>query len=244
MTPSRPEQQAAQPVPCDEVLAIRQLTVVLGRRTVLHDLDLSLAVGTSAAVVGPSGAGKSTLLSAVLGLLRPRSGTIMVCGHRVRAGAGRRTASIRRSHIGMVFQDGYLIDELSAVENVIVPALLAGTSHREAVSRARSLLADLGLADDDRAVSSFSGGERQRVALARALVNSPQLLIADEPTGSLDPDNRDRVIAALAGTARQQGCAVLLVTHDPVVAAHTDRVLRLEDGRLTPVAPSLAGGAR
>lgn len=214
------------------MLTVHGLTVSFGERTVLDSLDLSLRAGSTTALIGPSGAGKSTLLSAILGLLRADAGSITICGEAMQAGNGTTTARIRREHIGMVFQDGYLIDELTPVENIIVPALVAGVPAADAEERARAILAELGLTVQERATSSFSGGERQRIAIARALINSPQLLIADEPTGSLDPANRDRVMDTLVALPRQLGCAILLVTHDPVVAQRAGRVMALADGKL------------
>ncbi|WP_199176399.1 ABC transporter ATP-binding protein [Actinomyces qiguomingii] len=215
------------------MLTVQGLTVSFGERTVLDTLDLTLQASTTTALIGPSGSGKSTLLSAILGLLRADAGSITICGEAMQAGNSASIARIRREHIGMVFQDGYLIDELTPVENIIVPALVAGVPATEAEERARAILAELGLTVQERATSSFSGGERQRIAIARALINSPQLLIADEPTGSLDPANRDRVMDTLVALPHQLGCAILLVTHDPMVAQRADHVMALTDGKLT-----------
>ncbi|SDN64951.1 putative ABC transport system ATP-binding protein/lipoprotein-releasing system ATP-binding protein [Actinomyces ruminicola] len=217
----------------EPVLAVQGLTVSFGERTVLDALDLTLQASSTTALIGPSGSGKSTLLSAILGLLRADAGSITICGEAMQAGNSASTARIRREHIGMVFQDGYLIDELTPVENIIVPALVAGVPATDAEERAHAILAELGLTVQERATSSFSGGERQRIAIARALINSPQLLIADEPTGSLDPANRDRVMDTLVSLPQQLGCAILLVTHDPVVAQRADHVMALADGKLT-----------
>ncbi|SHE26224.1 ABC transporter ATP-binding protein [Actinomyces glycerinitolerans] len=218
--------------PANEVLVVQGLTVSFGERTVLDALDLTLQAGSTTALIGPSGAGKSTLLSAILGLLRADAGSITICGEAMQAGNSAATARIRREHIGMVFQDGYLIDELTPVKNIIVPALVAGVPAADAEERARAILAELGLTVQERATSSFSGGERQRIAIARALINSPQLLIADEPTGSLDPANRDRVMDTLVALPQQLGCAILLVTHDPMVAQRAGRIMALTDGKL------------
>ncbi len=205
-----------------------------GKQQVLHDVSLTVPVGRSVAIVGPSGSGKSTLLSIVLGLLKPDAGRISITGKPVDAGLSGATSRLRRETIGMVFQSGYLLDELSPVENVMLPALAAGVDAGEARKRAERALSGLGLAELERPVGTYSGGEQQRVAIGRALVNSPQLLVADEPTASLDPDNRQAVVELLLGQASAHGCGILLVTHDMSVAGRADAVLRLADGRLEP----------
>ena len=199
----------------------------------LDSVSLTLRAGETVAVMGRSGSGKSTLLAAVLGLLRPRSGTIMICGHRMRPGQGETSSRIRREYLGMVFQDGCLIDELSPTENVMLPALVAQVPAQQALSQAHDLLSALGVPNDERPARTFSGGERQRIAIARALINRPLLLIADEPTGSLDPMHRDQVMEALTHLPSPHPCALLLVTHDPVVAAYANRVLTLDRTHLS-----------
>ncbi|MER5640302.1 ABC transporter ATP-binding protein [Kitasatospora sp. NPDC002227] len=201
-------------------------------RELFRDLALELKAGETVAVTGSSGSGKSTLLSCVLGLQRPRSGSIRVAGAEVAALRGRQLAEFRRSRLGMVFQFGELLPELSPTDNVALAALLAGHGRKRSYRRAAALLGELGVpaaATTDR----LSGGERQRTAVARALVNSPALLLADEPTGALDAAARDKVAELLFTMPSRFGCAVLVVTHDLDVAARADRVLELRDGQLT-----------
>ena len=221
-----------KPSPSTPVLDVRDVRVSYGAHTVLDGTSVQVAGGESVAVMGPSGSGKSTLLSVLLGLLKPDSGTVMVAGTPVRAGMGKMVSALRRDTIGMVFQAGHLLDELSPVENVMLPALVAGRPQTEARGAAEDLLSSLGVEGTERPVTQFSGGEQQRIAIARALVNSPALVFADEPTGSLDPGNRDLVIDSLFSLPQRFGCAVLVVTHDPIVATHADRVLALRDGLL------------
>ncbi|SPT54171.1 Lipoprotein-releasing system ATP-binding protein LolD [Actinomyces bovis] len=165
----------------------------------------------------------------------------------MRAGLGTQATRLRREAIGIVFQDNYLVDTMTAAENVMLPAMLAGKKTEESRQAAVALLEDFGLTDPDRQIATYSGGERQRIAIARALINEPRILLADEPTGSLDPANRDAVINALISIPSQRGCSILLVTHDPVVATSAQRVLVLEEGRFKEacgglLAPRQRGG--
>jgi lipoprotein-releasing system ATP-binding protein len=219
------------------VLDVVDLTYSVGKRALLEGLSLSLDYGEAVAIMGPSGSGKSTLLSCILGLLRPDKGSILVEGVDVTKLRGSSLARCRHDKIGMVFQFGELIPELSPLENVALPALLTRTNHRSAYSRAESLLDELGVPREGRA-DQLSGGERQRAAVARALVNDPSLIIADEPTGSLDDKARDQVAELLVGLPRSRKCGVLIVTHDADVAACADRILNLRDGSLSAAAPS------
>lgn len=183
-------------------------------------------------IQGASGSGKSTLLSVALGLRKPDKGTVRIGGVPMRAGLGAQATRLRRETIGVVFQDNYLVDTMTAAENVMLPAMLVGKKAEEARRAAITLLRDFGLMDPDRRISTYSGGERQRIAIARSLINEPQILLADEPTGSLDPANRDAVINALISVPEQRGCSILLVTHDPIVAHSSRRSLVLEEGKL------------
>ncbi|MDU0347671.1 ABC transporter ATP-binding protein [Actinomyces sp. MRS3W] len=225
---------SAASVANDVALSLEGVDFSYGDQRVLRDVSLTVPAGRSVAIVGPSGSGKSTLLSIVLGLLKPDAGRIRMTGKAVEAGLSGATSRLRRETVGMVFQSGYLLDELSPVENVMLPALAAGVDAGEARGRAERVLSDLGLAELERPVGTYSGGEQQRVAIGRALVNSPKLLVADEPTASLDPDNRQAVVDLLLGQASTRGCGILLVTHDLAVAERADAVLRLADGRLEP----------
>lgn len=205
---------------------------------VLKGVDLAVARGEMAALVGPSGAGKSTLLH-IAGLLeRPGQGTVRIGGRD--AGAlddGGRTA-LRRQHIGFVYQFHHLLPEFSAAENIMLPQLAAGIDRKAAAARAAELLDRVGLAARaDHRPGRLSGGEQQRVAIARALANRPGLLIADEPTGNLDPATADGVFAMLADLARREGVAALIATHNMDLAARMDRQLELRDGLVAPRAP-------
>ena len=179
------------------------------------------------AITGPSGAGKTTLLSAVLGLLRTSSGSILVGDQEVTRLRGRALERLRRQEVGMVFQHAELMPELDPVENVAVAALLDGRDATQAWAQARALLAELGVPLDRARTADLSGGERQRVALARALMNRPRLVLADEPTGALDADTRDAVADMVFDLPRRWGAGLVVVTHDPQVAARADAQVRL-----------------
>ncbi|GES32766.1 ABC transporter ATP-binding protein [Streptomyces angustmyceticus] len=213
-------------------LEVRGLGYEVGGRRLLDGLGLVVSAGESVAVMGPSGSGKSTLLSILLGLVRPDTGSVVVAGSDVVALRGRRLTEHRRKHLGMVFQFGELLTELSPVENVALAALLDGTDRDRAYEDSRQLLDELGVPATDTATSDLSGGERQRVAVARALIGSPALLLADEPTGALDEAARDHVAETLFAVPAARGCGLLVVTHDPAVAHRADRVLHLEQGAL------------
>lgn len=198
----------------------------------LHGVDLVVREGASAAVVGPSGSGKSTLLSAVLGLVRPSAGEVWI-GDRCVSRMGRaELAQVRRHSVGMVFQDGELVPELEPVENVAMAALIAGVPAAEAWRRAAGLLDELEVPSGRRSTGVLSGGERQRVAIARALVNRPRLLVADEPTGSLDAERRNAVADLLFSVPARWRTALVVVTHDDEIAARADATATLRDGRL------------
>ena len=195
-------------------------------------VDLALEQGEAVSVMGPSGCGKSTLLHLLGGLERPTAGELWLGGQRVDTLSETGWARLRRRNFGFVFQAFHLVDELSAVENVELPALLIGVSRRAARARARGLLERLGVADragylPDR----LSGGQRQRVALARALVNEPLLVLADEPTGNLDSAATAELLRLFA-EVHDAGQTLLIVTHDPRVAATADRLLTMRDGSI------------
>ncbi|MHB9860329.1 ABC transporter ATP-binding protein [Streptomyces sp. YIM S03343] len=216
----------------DLPLCIDGLDYEIGGRKLLSALELTVQRGESVAVTGPSGSGKSTLLSLVLGLIRAPAGRILVAGQDVMALRGGKLARWRQRHMGMVFQFGELLPELSPVENVALPALLAGENRGQAFSRGEDLLAGLGVPVDGTLTADLSGGERQRTAVARALMSEPSLLLADEPTGALDEHARDQVAEVLLDAPRRRNCGLLLVTHDASVAERADRVLRLSQARL------------
>ncbi|MFE9404711.1 ABC transporter ATP-binding protein [Streptomyces sp. NPDC006530] len=209
-----------------------ELDYEIGGRRLLSAMDLSVGAGESVAVMGPSGSGKSTLLSLVLGLIRPLSGQILVAGKDITALRGSKLNRWRQQHIGMVFQFGELLPELTPVENVALPALLAKGNRSQAFKRAEELLLSLGVPVGTTTTGDLSGGERQRTAVARALMSHPSLLLADEPTGALDEQARDQVADVLFNVPRQNGCGLLVVTHDALVAERADRVLQLSHGKL------------
>lgn len=200
---------------------------------VLDGANLSLRAGEVAALVAPSGAGKSTLLH-IAGLLDlPTAGTVRIGGQETgRLGDAARTR-LRRDTVGFVYQFHHLLPEFSALENVGLPQRAAGVGRGAAVARARALLESVGLGHRmTHRPAELSGGEQQRVAFARALANAPQLLLADEPTGNLDPETSEQVFSMLLGLVRETGLAALIATHNAELAGRMDRILRLRDGRL------------
>jgi lipoprotein-releasing system ATP-binding protein len=205
--------------------------------TVLDGASLTLAAGEVVALVAPSGAGKSTLLH-VAGLLdAPTAGTVRLLGRPVESASDRERTGLRRDAIGFVYQFHHLLPEFSALENVALPQRAAGTPRAAAADRARDLLASVGLGHRlEHRPAELSGGEQQRVAVARALANAPKLLLADEPTGNLDPETSALVFDMLLGLVRSTGLAALIATHNPELAARMDRTLRLEQGRILDAA--------
>jgi len=205
------------------------------RLELFSGLSLSLAAGDAVAVVGRSGCGKSTLLHLLAGLDRPDAGRVLVGGRDWEALSPEVKAKWRGEAVGFVFQLHHLLPELTAEENVALPLLLAGTSDGAARAAARELLARVGLARQAGSLPRIlSGGERQRVAIARAVVRRPRLLLCDEPTGSLDAAHAAEVLEILLGAARERAGALLLVTHDPNVAARCGTVLKLTAAGLSP----------
>ncbi|WP_176582897.1 ABC transporter ATP-binding protein [Streptomyces marincola] len=214
---------------------------VPGRR-LADGLDLELGAGEAVAVMGPSGSGKTTVLNALAGLVPLSGGSVAIAGEPISELSADRAAALRLAHIGMVFQFGELVPELSVRENVALPALFAGRG--DATGRADALLERVGLAGyGARAPEELSGGEAQRVAIARALVCGPRVVLADEPTGALDEDNARRVTGVLLRSCREQDTALLVATHDAAVAAAMDRTLLLRGGRLRPRPSTAAPGA-
>jgi lipoprotein-releasing system ATP-binding protein len=200
---------------------------------VLRGVNFTIRQGEMVALVGPSGAGKSTLLH-VAGLLeQPTSGEVIIGGEdAARLADGPRTA-LRCRTIGFVYQFHHLLPEFSALENVVVPQMLAGQSRRDAAARAHELLSMVGLAHrETHRPGRLSGGEQQRVAIARALANKPALLLADEPTGNLDPHTAEDVFAMMGDLVRNSGLGALVATHNLELAARMDRILTLRDGRI------------
>jgi len=200
---------------------------------VLQNLNLSLEKGEMVALVGPSGAGKSTLLQ-MIGLLdSPTAGTIKINGQSVTGQSEQQRTMLRREFIGFVYQFHYLLPEFSAIENVVLPQMIAGKSRAEAREHATKLLTALGLAHRlDHRPARLSGGEQQRVAIARALANSPRLLLADEPTGNLDPHTASDVFEILVELVKTTGIGAIIATHNFDLAEKMDRIFELKGGRL------------
>lgn len=200
---------------------------------VLRGAAVSIASGETVALVGPSGAGKSTLLH-IAGLLeRPDGGEVIVDGEACSDLSDDRRTALRRTAIGFIYQFHHLLPEFTALENVVVPQMIAGVSKSAARKRASELLGMVGLSErEGHRPAKLSGGEQQRVAIARALANSPKVLIADEPTGNLDQETAERVFELLMRLTRETGVAALVATHNPDLAARMDRTLTLRNGQL------------
>lgn len=208
----------------------------------LTDVSLSVEPGEVVAVRGPSGCGKSTLLHLAGGLEDPSAGRVRVGGRDLATMDAGERAELRRRHVGYVFQRLNLVAGLTALENVMLPLELDGTATREARARAREALATVGLdAHLDRYPDDFSGGQQQRIAIARAVVGARSVLLADEPTGSLDTRTGEAVIELLVSLPATRGTSVVLVTHEPRYAACADRVVSMRDGRVAGVSDPLAG---
>ncbi|MDX6332834.1 MAG: putative transport system ATP-binding protein [Streptosporangiaceae bacterium] len=206
-------------------------------------VDLDVAPGETVAIMGPSGCGKSTLLHLLGGLERPSAGEIDLAGDRVNGISERALAHLRRTAIGFVFQGFYLMDELTAIENVELPGLLAGRSPKAARTRARQLLEQVGLADRTGFLpSALSGGQRQRVAIARALISQPTIVLADEPTGNLDSSATVGVLR-LFESLHESGQTLVIVTHEQRVAATADRLISMRDGAFVDET-RMTGGSR
>lgn len=200
--------------------------------TVLDDVSMTFDAGATAAIIGPSGSGKSTLLNLIGALDQPTSGRIILRDLDVTALGAADLAAYRAAHVGFVFQEHHLLPQLSALENVLLPTMALG-AETNAEGRAEALLTQVGLADRlDAFPAQLSGGERQRVALARALVNSPELLLCDEPTGNLDHDTGAEVVSLLLDLAAEQGVTVLMVTHNLEQAQRFSQRWELREGKM------------
>ena len=212
-----------------------------GELHVLRGVDLTVRSGEAVAVIGASGAGKSTFLHILGALDRPTSGEVVLGDRTVTELADRELAAVRNRHVGFVFQFHHLLREFTALENVLMPQLIAGRDREAAGRRARELLEAVGLADRlDHKPWQLSGGEQQRVAVARALANQPLVLLADEPSGNLDHQTSQRLHDLLFDLRRERDLSMVLVTHNTELARRADRILRLEDGSLSPLAESSA----
>jgi putative ABC transport system ATP-binding protein len=219
-----------------------KLESAAGEVNILRGIALAIAAGETVSVVGPSGSGKSTMLMVIAGLEHPTSGRVSVAGRDLGGLSEDALALFRRERIGIVFQDFHLIPTMSAIGNVAVPLELAG--RRDAFERARAELGAVGLGHRlGHYPGQLSGGEQQRVALARAFVVTPQLLLADEPTGNLDGETGRHIIDLMFALRRQRGTTLVLITHDPAIAARCARTVQLSDGRIVADAAAVAGGA-
>lgn len=207
-----------------------------GSLNVLQGVSLSVSRGEIVAIVGPSGAGKTTLLQIAGSLDRPDSGSVIYDGVDITTLKEKRLAEFRNRNIGFIFQFHELLPEFTALENVAIPGLIGGRRRREVTEEARNLLDILGLSDRLRhRPSELSGGEKQRVAIARALINSPRIVLADEPTGSLDSHNREEIHRIISDLCATRGQTFLIVTHDSTLAAIAHRVVNMDDGRVSSI---------
>ena len=228
--PIEPVSTSGNPV----FIEARDLFLSFGETPALRGANFSVKRGEIVALMGPSGSGKSTLLHCLAGILVPDFGEVWFDGRRVDTLSEKERSALRRDDFGFVFQFGQLVPELSAEENVALPLLLGGMRHAQALAEARSWFERLGLDGMQHHRSGeMSGGQAQRVALARGLVTQPEVLFADEPTGSLDSLTGELVMELLTAGARQQGTTVVLVTHEPRVAAYADREVVVRDGTVS-----------
>nr|WP_217142745.1 ABC transporter ATP-binding protein [Streptomyces sp. AC627_RSS907] len=218
----------------EPLLTARELVKAYGRTEALRGASVELRPGEILALTGASGSGKSTLLHCLAGIVRPDAGSVTYDGQRLEELPEKRLSELRRSDFGVVFQFGQLIPELTALDNVALPLMLAGTGRGEAQARAGEWLERFGVrGQGELRPGEMSGGQAQRTALARALATGPKVVLADEPAGALDSLASEQVMTALTHTARESGTAVLLVTHDAQVAAYADREVQLRDGAVS-----------
>lgn len=212
------------------LLEVKGVEVDVGDRKVLSSTSLHLSAGESLAITGPSGSGKTTLLNCITGIRRPTAGSVFFDGSSFSEMSSSDRAEIRLCKIGLIFQDPELLVELSVLENAALRAIFQGVGRESAFAEARARLSDVGLADrSDDAVESLSGGEAQRVAIARAMVGSPPLIVADEPTASLDAESARKVTETVLAAALDAGAALVVATHDTHVAERCGAVMSLRD---------------
>ena len=217
------------------MIDIRHITKSFGSLQVLKGIDLHIGKGEVVSIVGPSGAGKTTLLQIIGTLDRPDTGQVIVDGIDTSQLSTKKLSDFRNQHLGFVFQFHQLLPEFTAIENIMIPAYIAGLSQKQAKARATELLEFMGLSD--RAThkpNELSGGEKQRVAVARALVNKPAVILADEPSGSLDTKNKEELHQLFFDLRNQFGQTFVIVTHDEQLASTTDRTIHLRDGLILP----------
>ncbi|MFB7473372.1 ABC transporter ATP-binding protein [Kitasatospora sp. NPDC056184] len=225
------------------LIEARDVELSFGETPALRGASLAAGAGEVLAVMGASGSGKSTLLHCLAGILVPDAGEVLFDGQRIDTLDENRRSALRRDRFGFVFQFGQLVPELTAEENIALPLLLSGVRRSAALADARPWFAQLGLDGLERRRSGeLSGGQAQRVALARGLVTRPRVLFADEPTGALDSLTGEQVMALMVSAAREQGTTVVLVTHEPRVAAYADREAIVRDGRARSLSTGYAPG--
>lgn len=214
-------------------MEVRDIYKSFGRLEILRGISLQLHRGEILAIVGASGAGKTTLLQVIGTLNAPDRGEVIIEGERLSALSGDRRAAFRNRHLGFVFQSHQLMPEFTAVENVAIPAMISGKSRREAMAEASELLRRLSLGDRlDHRPAELSGGEKQRVAVARAIINHPEIVLADEPTGALDSVRKRELLDLFLRLREEEGLSFIVVTHDRETAEIADRSLLLSDGRI------------
>ena len=224
------------------LIEARDLELSFGATPALRGASLAADAGEMLAVMGPSGSGKSTLLYCLAGILQPSAGEVWFGGRRIDTLGETERSALRRDRFGFVFQSEQLVPELSAVENVALPLLLGGMRRASALAQARPWFGRLGLDGlEGRRSGELSGGQAQRVALARGLIKAPDVLFADEPTGSLDSLTGEQVMGLLTAAARDQGSTVILVTHEPRVAAYARREVIVRDGRVSSLTAGRVG---
>ena len=245
--------------PGEVIMRARGLEMSFGQTRALRGVDLDLLAGEVLAVTGPSGSGKSTLLHVMAGVLVPDAGSVSYHGGKSPGGGATDVAEdiavniaaldeaarsrLRLNEFGFIFQFGQLLPDLSALDNVTIPLLLAGTPRRRALAQAREALGELGLSEHlDKRPTQLSGGQAQRAAVARALVTGPRILFADEPTGSLDSLAAERTMEVLLASVRSRGASLVIITHDARVAAYADREVTVRDGRVGPGATRAGSG--
>ena len=215
------------------MIDIKGIKKSFGSLEVLKGIDLHIDKGEVVSIVGPSGAGKTTLLQIIGTLDRPDTGTITIDGIDVSKLSSKKLSDFRNQHIGFVFQFHQLLPEFTAIENIMIPAYIAGASHREAKQRAQELLDFMGLSDRaSHKPNELSGGEKQRVAVARALIKHPAVILADEPSGSLDSKNKEELHQLFFDLRDKFGQTFVIVTHDEQLASITDRTIHMRDGQL------------
>ena len=234
-------------LPGGVIMSARSLEMSFGQTHALRGVDLDVGAGEVLAVTGPSGSGKSTLLHVMAGVLVPDAGRVDYHGgdvsQDITALDEAARSRLRLKEFGFIFQFGQLLPDLSALDNVTIPLLLAGTARRRALAQARETLGELGLSEHlDKRPTQLSGGQAQRTAVARALVTNPRLLFADEPTGSLDSLAAERTMEVLLSSVRSRGAGLVIITHDARVAAYADREVTVRDGRIGPEATHTVAG--